>query len=72
MFRSGYRLDTLSQPDISVEAVSDSGPHGRAWTETRALCEEEFHPLIDALIAAGAPGPDCLGDDIVVAEGLLA
>ena len=39
-----------------------------AWTEARALCDEVFHPLIDALIAAKVPGPDHIGDDIL-AEG---
>jgi DEAD/DEAH box helicase domain-containing protein len=32
------------------------------------LCDEVFHPLIDALVAAELPGPDHIGDD-VVADG---
>ena len=33
--------------------------------EARALCDEAFHPLIDALIAAEAPAPDRFGDDLL-------
>jgi DEAD/DEAH box helicase domain-containing protein len=36
-----------------------------AWTEVRALCDEAFHPLIDALVAAEMPGPDHIGDDLI-------
>ena len=60
-------LDTLSPPDMT----SDNGPtdaDSAAWAEARALCDEVFHPLIDALIAAEVPGPDHIGEDIV-AEG---
>jgi DEAD/DEAH box helicase domain-containing protein len=39
-----------------------------AWEEARALCDEAFHTLIDALIAAETPGPDHFGDDLF-AEG---
>lgn len=60
-------LDTLSPPDMT----SGGGPtdaDSAAWTEARALCDEVFHPLIDALVAAELSGPDHVGDD-VVAEG---
>jgi len=60
-------LDTLSPPDMT----SGGGPtdaDSAAWTEARALCDEVFHPLIDALVAAELPGPDHIGDD-VVADG---
>lgn len=43
----------------------DQGPGLAAWEEARALCDDAFHPLIDALIAAEAPGPDHFGDDLV-------
>ncbi|MCE5972601.1 DEAD/DEAH box helicase [Sinirhodobacter sp. WL0062] len=58
-------LETLSPPDMS----SGSGPtdaDAEAWTEARALCDEVFHSLIDALIAAEVPGPDRFGDDLLV------
>ena len=57
-------LDTLSTPDMSASggpADADSA----AWTEVRALCDEAFHPLIDALVAAEMPGPDHIGDDLI-------
>lgn len=59
-------LDTLAPPDM-VEPVDqgDQGPGLAAWEEARALCDDAFHPLIDALIAAEAPGPDHFGDDLV-------
>lgn len=59
-------LDTLSPPDTSAPAP-DGGPLADVWAETRVLCDEAFHPLIDALIAAEAPGPDHIGDDLLAA-----
>lgn len=57
-------LDTLSPPDMSDRSdPSDSAV--MAWMEARALCDEAFHPLIDALIAAEAPAPDRFGDDLL-------
>ncbi|WP_297778207.1 DEAD/DEAH box helicase [uncultured Roseovarius sp.] len=59
-------LDTLSPPDISIKAEApDGGIEARAWAEARALCDEAFHSLIDALIAAETPGPDHFGDDLL-------
>ena len=59
-------LDTLSAPDMTVPTdAPDGGSQARAWAEARALCDEAFHPLIDALIAAEAPGPDHFGDDLL-------
>ena len=59
-------LDTLSPPDISVKSEApDGGVEARAWTEARALCDEAFYSLIDALIAAETPGPDHFGDDLI-------
>ena len=56
-------LDTLSPPDLSQPAdASDGVPD--AWIEARSLCDEAFHPLIDALIAAQTPSPDRFGDDL--------
>ena len=49
---------------VSVDQ-GDQGPGLAAWEEARALCDDAFHPLIDALIAAEAPGPDHFGDDLV-------
>lgn len=57
-------LDTLSPPDMSPGGGEDEADTG-AWAEARSLCEEAFHPLIDALVAADVPGPDLFGDDIV-------
>ncbi len=60
-------LDTLSPPEMSVMSDgADGGPDVQAWLEARTLCDEAFHPLIEALVAAGAPGPDLLGDDLSV------
>lgn len=60
-------LDTLAPPDMSEPDLSTGNSAAdAAWEEARALCDEAFHPLIDALIAAEAPGPDHLGDDLVV------
>ena len=59
-------LDTLSPPDTTARTdVPDGGVEARAWAEARALCDETFRPLIDALIAAEAPGPDRFGNDLV-------
>lgn len=58
-------LDTLAPPEMSAPAdQGEPGPELVAWEEARALCEEAFHPLIDALIAAQTPGPDHFGDDL--------
>lgn len=57
-------LDTLSPPDMTPPADSLGGGQG-PWAEARALCDDAFHPLIDALIAAEAPGPDRFGDDLL-------
>lgn len=57
-------LDTLSPPDMT-SATDTGGEKLDAWTEVRALSDEDFHPLIDALIAAEAPGPDHIGDDLL-------
>lgn len=60
-------LDTLTPPEMSDPAEqADQGPGLAAWEEARALCDEVFHPLIEALIAAETPGPDHFGDDLVV------
>ena len=59
-------LDSLSPPDMTArEDTSDGGAEASAWAEARALCDEAFHPLIDALISAEAPGPDRFGDDLI-------
>jgi DEAD/DEAH box helicase domain-containing protein len=59
-------LDTLAPPDMSERgAESELEPGAAAWEEARALCDETFHPLIDALIAAETTGPDHFGDDLV-------
>lgn len=57
-------LDTLSTPDMTP-GNSPSDADSAAWMEARALCDEIFHPLIDALVAAELAGPDHIGDDIV-------
>ena len=63
-------LDTLSPPDMSpAPGLADSDTE--AWTEARALCDEAFHPLIDALIAAEVPGPDRIGDDLVAGNRVV-
>lgn len=58
-------LDTLSPPDMSV-GTGPTDADTEAWLEARALCDDLFHPLIDALIAAEVPGPDSFGDDLLV------
>lgn len=60
-------LDSLSPPDMTPLADSSVGGQD-AWVEARTLCDDAFHPLIDALVAAEAPGPDRFGDDLL-AEG---
>lgn len=60
-------LDTLGPPDMSEKQASNAANPGMAaWEEGRALCDEAFHPLIDALIAAEVIGPDRIGDDLIV------
>ena len=59
-------LDTLSPPDMSSDTDAPDGVGAaNAWSEARALCDEAFHALIDALVAAEAPGPDQFGNDLV-------
>ena len=57
-------LDTLSPPDMSV-GTGPTDADTEAWLEARALCDDLFYPLIDALIAAEVPGPDRIGDDLL-------
>lgn len=63
-------LDTLLPPEPSDMKPKPEASEGReeirAWSEARALCDEAFRPLIDALIAAGVKGPDRIGDDLLV------
>lgn len=59
-------LDTLAPPDMLASVEPDElGAGGALWEEARALCDEAFHTLIDALIAAETPGPDRIGDDLL-------
>jgi DEAD/DEAH box helicase domain-containing protein len=59
-------LDTLSPPDMSPGRGDQAGEGDvGAWGEARSLCDDLFHPLIDALVAAAVQGPDLFGDDIV-------
>jgi DEAD/DEAH box helicase domain-containing protein len=59
-------LDTLAPPDMSEnEDSAEAGSGVAAWSEARALCDEAFHTLMDALIAAETPGPDRIGDDLI-------
>jgi DEAD/DEAH box helicase domain-containing protein len=65
-------LDTLAPPDMSEPAATpEAGSGTAAWEEARALCDEAFHPLIDALIAAETPGPDLIGDDLLVGSRVI-
>ncbi len=57
-------LDTLSPPDMTHPTGAFGGEQD-AWAEARSLCDEAFHPLIDALVAAETPGPDRFGDDLL-------
>ena len=60
-------LDTLLPPDLTIPTdAPDGGLRAKAWAEARALCDESFHPLIDALITAEIPAPDHVGDDLIV------
>ncbi|MCW8087665.1 DEAD/DEAH box helicase [Sabulicella glaciei] len=65
-------LETLAPPDMS-EPVDEPEVLQRTavWEEARALCDEAFHPLIDALIAAETPGPDRIGDDLLVGSRVI-
>ncbi|WP_412506107.1 DEAD/DEAH box helicase [Roseovarius sp. SYSU LYC5161] len=63
-------LDTLSPPDMTT-GTGRTDADSAAWDEARALCDEDFHPLIDALVAAGLPGPDHIGDDLVTAQRVV-
>ena len=56
-------LDILSPPDMTAGPSASDGD-AKAWIEARALCDEPFHPLIDALVAAEVSGPDHIGDDV--------
>ena len=58
-------LDTLSPPDMAIGG-GPSEMDEMAWIEVRALCDEDFHTLLDALVAAGLKGPDRIGDDLVI------
>lgn len=59
-------LDTLSPPDfLEGSDLIDGGSSSRGWLEARALCDQTFHPLIDALVAAGISAPDHHGDDLI-------
>lgn len=58
-------LDTLAPPDMLDPVEHAELGAGAAWEEARALCDEAFHTLIDALIAAETPGPDRIGDDLL-------
>ena len=65
-------LDTLAPPDMSEPvAKPEVGPGTVAWEEAHALCDEAFYPLIDALIAAETPGPDRIGDDLLVGSRVI-
>jgi DEAD/DEAH box helicase domain-containing protein len=60
-------LDTLAPPDMSdLIAIGEESPESAVWEEARALCDDAFHSLIDALIAAEILGPDRVGDDLLV------
>ncbi|WP_045834969.1 DEAD/DEAH box helicase [Hyphomicrobium sp. 99] len=59
-------LDVLSPPDMTAPSDAlDGGAEARAWAEARALCDEAFSPLIDALTSAETPAPDRFGDDLL-------
>jgi DEAD/DEAH box helicase domain-containing protein len=58
-------LDTLAPPDMLDPVEHAELGAGAAWEEARALCDEAFYTLIDALIAAETPGPDRIGDDLL-------
>ena len=58
-------LDTLLLPSLG-DVDFDQSKNDAAWLETRVLCDDAFHPLIDALIAADVRGPDTIGEDLMV------
>lgn len=56
-------LDNLAPPDMREDSAEfDAATSG--WREARTLCDVQFHPLIDALMAAEIPAPDRFGDDL--------
>jgi DEAD/DEAH box helicase domain-containing protein len=54
-------LDTLLSPNQAADPPSAD----ENWILAKELCEEGFHPLLDAIHAAGLPAPDRLGDDVI-------
>lgn len=61
-------LDTLGPPEMSETGIQAGTS---AWEEAIALCDEAFHPLIHALMAAEVPGPDRIGDDLVLGSRVI-
>lgn len=57
-------LDTLSPPDMSPKTAR-ADANTEAWLETLTLCDEAFHPLINALIEEEVSGPDRIGYDLL-------
>ncbi|MEP3431174.1 MAG: DEAD/DEAH box helicase [Roseibium sp.] len=61
-------LDTLSAPDVHS---TKTAPQDGAWLEVFTLTDELFHPLLQAIQAAGIPAPDLIGADLTV-DGAVA
>jgi hypothetical protein len=62
-------LDTLDLPTLASE--SDDMSTDIVWTEVRAEVLEEYHGLIDALIAAQIDAPDAIGEEIMEGNRVL-
>jgi DEAD/DEAH box helicase domain-containing protein len=61
-------VDTLSAPDLSS---TDEGPIDDAWLEVITLADDEYRPLLEALIAADVTAPDLIGADLTNTEGAV-
>ena len=61
-------VDTLSAPDLSS---ADDGPIDDAWLEVITLADDEYRPLLEALIAADVTAPVLIGADLTNTQGAV-
>ena len=62
-------LDTLDLPILASEL--DEMSTDNVWAEVRAEVLDEYHELIDALIAAQVDAPDAIGEEIMEGSRVL-
>ena len=63
-------LDTLDLPMSKTDELGDA-EIDIAWAEVRVEVLEEYHSLIDALIAAQVEAPDAIGEEIMDGNRVL-